>query len=69
MTSADRETHKDDKIKCEKVTNQNATKFTAGLCLYSIQEGNEGSPISASETCADFAQLQSIKRIQHGTFN
>jgi hypothetical protein len=58
MTSVDQETHKDDTIKREQVTNQNGGKFIAGLCLYSTQEGNEGSPTSAPETCVDFAQLQ-----------
>jgi hypothetical protein len=31
-----------------------------------MQEGNEGSPMSAIETCADFVQLQSIKRTLAG---
>jgi hypothetical protein len=46
----------------EWVTNQDARKFFAGagLRLSFMQEGNEGSPISALETCADFVQLQSI---------
>jgi hypothetical protein len=26
-----------------------------------MQEGNEGSPVSALETCADFVELQSLK--------
>jgi hypothetical protein len=37
-------------------------KFIAGLRLYFMQEDNEGSPTSALETCADFVQLQSIKK-------
>jgi hypothetical protein len=41
----------------------------AGLPLYFMQEGNESSPISALETCADFVQLQSIKRTRQGTLN
>jgi hypothetical protein len=51
------------------VTNQDVRKFIAGLWLYFMQEGNEGSPISALETCADFVQLQSIKRTWQGTLN
>jgi hypothetical protein len=51
----------------ERVTNQDGRKFIAGLWLYFMQEGNEGSPISALETCADFVQLQSIKRTRQGT--
>jgi hypothetical protein len=33
-------------------------KFIAGLQLYFMQEGNEGSPIPALEACADFVWLQ-----------
>jgi hypothetical protein len=51
------------------VSNQDARKFVAGLWLYFMQEDDEGSPISALETCADFVQLQSIKRTQQGTLN
>jgi hypothetical protein len=53
----------------EQVTKQDARKFIAGLWLYFMQEGNEGSPISALETCNNFVQLQSIKRIWQGTLN
>jgi hypothetical protein len=34
-----------------------------------MQKDNEGSPISALETWADFVQLQSIKRTQQGTLD
>jgi hypothetical protein len=51
------------------VTNQDARKFIAGLRLYFLQEGSEGSPISALETCADSVHLQSVKRTQQGTLN
>jgi hypothetical protein len=34
-----------------------------------MQECNEGSPISALETCADFVQLQWIKRTRQGTLD
>jgi hypothetical protein len=51
------------------VTNQDARKFIAGLQLYFMQEGNEGSPVSALETWADFVQLQSIKRTWQGTLD
>jgi hypothetical protein len=37
-------------IEHERVTNQDARKFTAGLQLYFMQEGNEGSHISALQT-------------------
>jgi hypothetical protein len=53
----------------ERVTNQDARKFVALLRLYFMQEGNEGSPISALESCADFVQLQSIKSTQQGTLD
>jgi hypothetical protein len=36
-------------------------EFIAGLQLYFMQEGNESSPTSALETCADFVELQPIK--------
>jgi hypothetical protein len=49
--------------------NQDARKFIAGLRLYFMQEDNEGSPVSALETCADFVQLQSIKRTRQGTID
>jgi hypothetical protein len=51
------------------MTNQDATKFIAGLRLYFMQEGNEGSPTSALETCADFVQLQSIEKTWQGTLD
>jgi hypothetical protein len=46
------------------VTNQDARKFTAGLWLYFMQEVNEGSPISALETCADFVHCHQSR--EHG---
>jgi hypothetical protein len=51
------------------VTNQDARKFIAGLWLYFMQEGNEGSLISALEPCADYVQLQYIKWIRQGTLH
>ncbi|KDR19627.1 hypothetical protein L798_06146 [Zootermopsis nevadensis] len=53
----------------ERVSNQDARKFVAGLRRYFMQEGNEGSPISALGTCSDFLQLQSNKRIRQGTLD
>jgi hypothetical protein len=61
-TSECQETDEDDTTERERVTNQDARKFVAGLQLYFMQAGNEGSPVSALETCADSVQLQSIKR-------
>jgi hypothetical protein len=43
------------------MTIQDARKYTAGIGLYIMQEGNEGSPVSALETCAAFVQLQSSR--------
>jgi hypothetical protein len=59
-TSEHQETDKDDTTEREWVTNQDARKFIAGagLWLYFMQEGCEGSLISALETCTDFVQLQ-----------
>jgi hypothetical protein len=51
------------------VTNYDATKFTAGLRLYFMQESNESSPVSALETWTDFAQLQTIKGTWQGTLD
>jgi hypothetical protein len=51
------------------VTNQDARKFIDGLWLYFVQERNEGSPVSALETCTDFVQLQSVRRAQQGTLD
>jgi hypothetical protein len=34
-----------------------------------MQEGNEGIPVSALETCADFVQPQTIKRTRQGTLD
>jgi hypothetical protein len=56
-TSEDQETNEDDTTECERVTTQDARKFIAGLQLYFMQEGNEGSPISALETCTDFCSF------------
>jgi hypothetical protein len=43
-------TDKDDTTERERVTNQDTRKFIAGLRLYFMQEGNEGSPTSVPET-------------------
>jgi hypothetical protein len=61
-TSEDQESDEDDMTKHEHATKQNNKKIIAELQLYFIQEGSEGSPKSALETCADFVQLQLIKR-------
>jgi hypothetical protein len=51
------------KTEHEQVTNKDARKFITGLGLYFMQQSNEGSPIAALETCVDFVQLQSVKRM------
>jgi hypothetical protein len=68
-TRRHQETDKYDMTQCEKATNQDTRKFNAGLQMYFMQEGNEGSPIYATETCDEFVQLQLIKRIRQGTLN
>jgi hypothetical protein len=68
-TSQYQETDEDDMTERERVTNQDARKCIAGLRLYFMQENNEGSPVSALETCSDCVQLQSIKRTRHGTLD
>jgi hypothetical protein len=69
MNGQDQETDEDDTTKRERVTNQDARKCIAGLRLYFMQEGNEGIPISALESCADFIPLQSIKKTRQGTLD
>jgi hypothetical protein len=54
------ETDEDDTTELERITSQDARKCIAELRLYFMQEANEGSPVSALETCADFVQLHSI---------
>jgi hypothetical protein len=68
-TSVYEETEEDNVTERERGNNQDARKFNAALRLYFMQEGNKGSPISALETCADFVQLQSIKRTRQGTLD
>ncbi|XP_072119240.1 tigger transposable element-derived protein 4-like [Mobula birostris] len=58
----DEESDQDDTSEPELVTTQDARKFIVGLQRYFMQEGNEGSPLSALSVCADFVHLQSIKR-------
>jgi hypothetical protein len=66
-TSEYQETDEDDTTECEGVTNHDARIIVAGLRLYFMQEGNEGSPISALETCTDF--IVAVKRTQQGTLD
>jgi hypothetical protein len=68
-TSEDQESNGDNRTECERVTSQVARKFTAGLRLCFMQEGNEGSHICALETCAEIVQLQSVKRTRQGTLD
>jgi hypothetical protein len=68
-TSEYQETDEVDTTECGRVTNDDNRKCIAGLRLYFMQEGNEDSPISAVGTCADFVQLQSIKRTRQGTLD
>jgi hypothetical protein len=75
-TSKCQETDEVDTTERERVTNQDAGGFIAGLRLYFMQEGYEVSPVSALETCADCVQLQadcvqlqSIKRTRQGTLD
>nr|CAD7437433.1 unnamed protein product [Timema bartmani]CAD7452113.1 unnamed protein product [Timema tahoe] len=46
----------DDNETPKRVTNQDASKYIAELSCYFMQEGNQGSPLSALDTCADFVQ-------------
>ena len=40
------------------VTNKEAKKNITGLQHYFLQVGNDGSPASAPNTCADFVEMQ-----------
>ena len=51
------------------VTNQEAKKFIAALQHYFMQVGNDESPTSTLNTCADFVQLQSYKNITETTLD
>lgn len=44
------------------MSNQDARKCIAELQCYFMQEGNEGSPLSALDIYTDFVQMQLIER-------
>ncbi|KAL1488913.1 hypothetical protein ABEB36_014700 [Hypothenemus hampei] len=46
------------------VTNHEARKYITGLQRYFMQEGNEKSPMSALNICANFVEIQSYKKRQ-----
>lgn len=50
----------------KRLTRMSGNECIAGLRSHVMQEGNEGSPESALETCPDFAQMQAIKRTRQG---
>ncbi|XP_067126959.1 tigger transposable element-derived protein 6-like [Centruroides vittatus] len=52
----------DDTPEVDRVSDRDARKFVARLQHYFMQEGNEGSPLSALDICADFVYFQSVKR-------
>jgi hypothetical protein len=68
-TSEDQETDEDDTTDRERVTNDDRRKFIAWLRPCFMQEGDEGSPTSALETCADSVQLQSFNRTRKGALD
>jgi hypothetical protein len=51
------------------MTTQDARKCIDQLRQYFMQEGNEGSPLSALDVCADFVHSQSIERTWQGTLD
>jgi hypothetical protein len=53
-TSDDQQTDEEDATEHELVTIQDDRKFIAGLRLHFMQEGNEGFPATALETCFEF---------------
>ena len=48
----------------EHVTYGEANKAIDALRRYFMQDGNEGAPMPALDTCADFVELQSAKRLR-----
>jgi hypothetical protein len=63
------ESDEDDTSELERVTTQDSRKFIDWLRRYFMQEGNEGSPLSAIDVCADFVHAQSMKRTRQGTLD
>ncbi|CAK9828167.1 Tigger transposable element-derived protein 4 [Anthophora retusa] len=61
------ESNEDKIFEPEQVTLQDAGKFINGLRRFFMQEGNEGSPLSSLDICADFVRTQSIKNIRQST--
>jgi hypothetical protein len=55
------ESDEDDTSELERVTTQDVRNFIDRLRRYFMQEGNEGSPLSALDVCADSVHSQSIK--------
>ncbi|CAH8477968.1 unnamed protein product [Dicrocoelium dendriticum] len=51
------------------VTKQDARKCIETLHRYFMQEGNEGSPITALHVCGDFVRMQSVKRMRQTTLD
>nr|CAD7399599.1 unnamed protein product [Timema poppensis] len=56
----------DDNKTPRRVTYQDVSRYISELRCYFMQESNEGSPLSALDTCADFVQVQSIKKTRQG---
>lgn len=65
----DIEINEDETAEPIRVTNQEARKCIDDLRLYFMQEGNECSPTSALDTCADFVHSQSRKAIRQKTID
>jgi hypothetical protein len=67
--SEDQKSDEIESTESEGVTEQDARQSIAGLRLDFMQEGNEGSPVSALETCTDFVQLQSTEHSRMHSVN
>jgi hypothetical protein len=61
-TQEDQEAGEDNMTERERVTDQDARVFTAGVLLHFMQEGNEGNHIPALKTWLEFVQFQAIER-------
>jgi hypothetical protein len=68
-SSEDQESDDDTPNELVQVTTQDARKCIETLRCYFMQEGNEGSPITALDVFSDFVQVQSVNRTRQITLD
>ncbi|KII71184.1 hypothetical protein RF11_09205 [Thelohanellus kitauei] len=69
IVEEDEEDDDDDDDSHVPVTNHEAKKCMVVLQRYFMQEGNEGSPTSALNICADFVEVKCIKNKRQTTLD